>query len=259
MKSRKLTILLCALGFAQGAAAQDLSRHFDGIAGTFVLLNGRTGEYIRHNPERAAERFAPCSTFKIPHTAILLESGAAADPEFVVKYDPALKQQGAWAQDHTLRSAYRVSALWYYRALAQRLGLSAEQQFLRRFGYGNEDTRGGLESPFWVDGSLRISANEQVDFLRRFHNGRLGLSERTTNLTRDIMVADSTLRWRLSAKTGACHPTGEDTVMWYVGYVERDGNIYYFALQLGGKEYGTLFDQRVSKAKAILAELTILD
>ena len=73
------------------------------------------------------------------------------------------------------------------------------------------------------------------------------------------MLADSTPRWRLSAKTGACRPAGEDATMWYVGYVERDSNVYYFALQLGAKEFGTLFEQRVSKAKAILADLGILD
>ena len=59
---------MCSLGFAQ-----DLDRHFAGIDGAFVLLNGRTGETVRHNAERAAQRFAPCSTFKIPHTAVLRE------------------------------------------------------------------------------------------------------------------------------------------------------------------------------------------
>lgn len=47
--------------------------------------------------------------------------------------------------------------------------------------------------------------------------------------------------------------------MWYVGYVERDSNVYYFALQLGAKEFGTLFEQRVTKAKAVLTQLGILD
>ena len=113
-----LLVLTGSPGFAQ-----DLSKHFDGITGTFVLLNAQTGAYVRHNPERAAQRFAPCSTFKIPHTAVLLETGIAPDPEFVVKYDPAYKQEGAWARDHTLRSAYRVSALWYFRVLGSRVGL----------------------------------------------------------------------------------------------------------------------------------------
>jgi beta-lactamase class D len=73
------------------------------------------------------------------------------------------------------------------------------------------------------------------------------------------MLADSTPRWRLSAKTGACRPAGEDATMWYVGYVERDSNVFYFALQLGDQEFGKLFEQRVSKAKAILADLKVLD
>lgn len=259
---RYVAICAIVLGISIPARAQDLGRHFDGILGAFVLLNGRTGEYIRYSAERAAQRFAPCSTFKIPNTAILLESGTAPDPEFLVSYDPAMKQQGAWARDHTLRSAYRVSALWYYLVLARRAGLPAEARFLKQFAYGNESVAGGLdgtEGPFWVDGSLRISADEQVTFLKRLYEGRLGLSERTTTLTKDIMIADSTPRWRLSAKTGACRPAGEDATMWYVGYVERDANVFYFALQLGAKEFGTLFDQRVSKAKAILGELGVLD
>ena len=263
MKSIKtgLVTALLVLSWSPGFA-QDLSTHFAGISGTFVLLNGNTGTFIRHNPERAAQRFAPCSTFKIPHTALLLESGTAPDPEFLVKYDPALKQQGVWARDHTLRSAYRFSTVWYYVVLARRAGLPVEGRFLKQFAYGNESIAGGLdgpEGPFWLDGTLRISADEQVDFLRRFYDGRVGLSERTTTLTKDIMLADSTPRWRLSAKTGACRPAGEDATMWYVGYVEKDSNVFYFALQLGDKEYGSLFEQRVSKAKAILAELGILD
>ena len=252
-----MLVLMSSQGFAQ-----DLSRHFVGLDGAFVLLNGRTGETIRHNAARAAQRFAPCSTFKIPHTAVLLESKTASDPEFLVKYDPALKQQGAWAQDHTLRSAYRVSALWYYLALARRVGLPTEARLLKQFAYGNESAAGGLdgrEGPFWVDGTLRISADEQVAFLKRFYEGRLGLSSRTTTLTKDIMLADNTPRWRLSAKTGACRPAGEDATVWYVGYVERDSNVIYFALELGAKEFGTLLDQRVPKAKAILADLRILD
>ena len=113
--------------------------------GTFVLLDGQTGAFTRWNAARADQRFAPCSTFKIPNTAILLETGAAADPEFVVKYDPALKaSREAWRQDHTLRSAYRDSVLWYYHALSKKAGLPAEARLVKQFGYGNADTSGGV-------------------------------------------------------------------------------------------------------------------
>jgi beta-lactamase class D len=261
MATRAILVLLGLLA-ATPAAGQDLSKHFQGIDGTFVLLDGQTGAFTRWNAARADRRFAPCSTFKIPNTAILLETGAAPEPEFVVKYDPALKaSRDTWRHDHTLRSAYRDSVLWYYHALAKKAGLPAEARLVKQFDYGNADTSGGVDGarPFWIDGSLRISANEQVAFLKRLHDGRLGLSARTDSLTKSIMIAEQTPAGTLRAKTGACQPEGDRQVtVWYVGYVEKPAGVWYFALELGDKDFGTIFDQRVTKSRAILADLGIL-
>jgi beta-lactamase class D len=258
-----LSLTISTIGLAQTKTqAPHLAPFFGDLDGTFVLLNGKTGEYTRHNAARAAQRFAPCSTFKIPHTAILLESGVAPDPGYTVAYDPALKQPQNWARDFDLAGAYKASAMWYYRVLAQRLGMPAEQQFVARFGYGNSDTSGGLDGkagPFWVDGSLTVSANEQVEFLRRFYEGRLGLSARATTMTKAIMRADETPRWRLSAKTGACRPAGEPTSNWYVGYVEKEDTVHYFALQMGAADYGRAYSERIPIARKILTELGILN
>ena len=197
--------LLLASILALGLTAEtqvkvpDLRQHFKGLDGTFVLLNGATGEYVRHNPARAALRFAPCSTFKIPHTAILLETGAAPSPAYRLAYERSLRQPAHWARNFDLTGAFRASALWYYQRLAQRVGMDTERRFLQQFEYGAGTLSGGLDkmgSPFWVDGSLIISADEQVEFLRRFYEGRLGLSERTTQLTRSIMLAEETPAWR---------------------------------------------------------------
>jgi beta-lactamase class D/beta-lactamase class D OXA-10 len=250
-----------SLAAGQSPQPKNIGRHFGGLDGTFVLLEETSGRFIRHNPGRAAKPFPPCSTFKIPHTAILLESGVAPDPTFRLNYDPALKQPANWARSFDLRGAYRSSALWYYQVLARRLGTAEEQKFLRRFDYGNADVSGGLDTmgnPFWVDGSLRISANEQVEFLRRLNREQIGLSSRTTRLTKDIMLAEETKAWRLRAKTGACQPAGEDTSNWYVGWVEKTSGTYYFALQIGAKGYGRAFSQRVPVARAILEDLGIL-
>jgi beta-lactamase class D len=258
-------ILLAAvlLVLIQGTpTTRDLSHHFDGLNGTFVVLRGSTNEYIRHNPLRAAERFAPCSTFKIAHTAILLETGVVPDPALTLKYDPALKQPSNWARDFDLTGAFKASALWYYQIMAQRLGIERERQFLERFRYGNAVTTGGIDEigdPFWVDGSLRISANEQVQYLQKFHEGKLGLSERATRMTKEIMITEETQSQRLSAKSGACQPVEQDTSNWYVGFVERGNEVYYFAVQIGAKDYGRAYSERIPISRAILKELGILD
>lgn len=249
-----LVALILVLGLVD---PPDLRQYFAGITGTFVLLDGQTGTYIRHNPDRARQRFPPCSTFKIPNSAIALETGVASDPDYTLRYDPALQQQGAWARDHSLRSAFATSAVWYYQEMARRVGAQRMADLVRQFAYGNEDTSAGIDQ-FWLGTSLRISADEQVRFLKRFYEGHLGLSERTTRLTKEIMVADQGPGWKLSAKTGACPASEDEVSMWYVGYVEKGTEVFYFALQMGDRAYGDLFGQRVSKTRAILIELGIL-
>lgn len=262
MRAAVLTCLTLLTGLST-SQTPDLSSHVAGLDATFVMLNGATGAYTRHDAARAARRFAPCSTFKVPHTAILLESGLVADPTGApLAYDPALQQPEQWARDFDLAGAFKASALWYYRAQAQRLGMDAETRYVRQLGYGNMDTSGGLhgpQGPFWVDGSLRISADEQVRFLQKLHTGQLGLSARTTALTRDIMRVEETPRWRLYAKTGACRPRGEQTSNWYVGYVEKADATYYFALQIGADDYGRAFTERIPAARRLLTALGVLD
>lgn len=249
------------LGQEQGIdTAPDLSGYFAGLNGTFVLLDAASDRYVRYRADRANERFAPCSTFKIPNTAILIESKTARDPAHTLAYDASFNQPAHWARDFDLQSAFKTSAMWYYRQMALMLGLELVQRFLeQQFEYGNADVSGGIQGPFWVDGSLGISPNEQVEFLRAFYEERLGLSERTTRLTKEIMLAEETQRWRLSAKTGACQPNGEETSNWYVGYVEKNKNVYYFAIQLGAPEYGRAYDERIPITRRILTDLGILD
>src|SRR5207244_11386897 len=121
MTSRRCAIV--TLLFAQSMFAADE---------TFVLLDGRTGKTTVENPQRARQRFTPCSTYKVPNSLIALETGEAADPTFTLAYDPKRdgEQRGAWALDLDLRSALRYSALWYYRERARRVGPARMEKYL---------------------------------------------------------------------------------------------------------------------------------
>lgn len=254
---------LLAAGLAQpaAAAADAVARHLAGIDATFVLRDGASGETLRHDARHAAARFAPCSTFKIPNTAILLEAGAISGLDEAVRYDPALGiGNPAWARDLSLRQAYATSALWVYRALARKAGAGEVARLLAAMDYGNGRTGGRIrDRPFWVDGTLLVSADEQVDFLQRLHAGRLGISERSMRLTREAMAADAGAGWRLSAKTGACRAGGGVVNLWYVGYVERARATHFFALHIRAPDYQPLMDRRVALTRDILRDLGLID
>jgi beta-lactamase class D/beta-lactamase regulating signal transducer with metallopeptidase domain len=239
----------------------DLAPYFGDLDGTFVLLNGRTNRWFRHNAARAREPFSPCSTFKVAYAAMLLESGVAPDGEFVLRYDPALQQPALWARDLSLRAALKLSANWYFDALGQHLGGDAARRFVRQFDYGAfsaPDAVHRRDLAFWYDGDLRVSADDQVRFLQRLHDDALGLSARTTRLTKEMMLTEETGSFRLSAKTGACQPAGEEATNWYVGFVERANSVYYFALELGGTDLERGLSVRIPMARAMLRALGVL-
>lgn len=111
---------------------------------------------------------------------------------------------------------------------------------------------------FWIDGSLRISANEQVAFLKAFYNGQLPVSKRTTEIVKDILELEKTPTYRLSAKTGGGSISEGVYIGWFVGYVETKDNTYFFATNIEGANFAEIRDKRVELTKQILMALGVL-
>jgi beta-lactamase class D len=240
-----------------------------GYTGTFVLLDPATQTLFITEAEPsdgtlalAETGFPPASTFKIPSSLIALETGVADGPEFALPWDGVERWVEAWNHDHVLRTAYQASAVWYYQELARRIGAERMQHFVDAFDYGNHDIGGGIDQ-FWLSGALRISPRQQVEFLRRLHQGELPLSERTLAIMLDdIMVHerrdDGTI---VRAKTGWAD-TPEQNVGWFVGSVERPDHVraYFAMLILHATPAPESFrTDRIELAQAMLAELGWVD
>ena len=136
----------------------------------FVTMTPKGVAKVHEGAARARRRMSPCSTFKIPNALIGLETGAIPSPDFVIRFDEKKHRTGtfwvdAWSKDQDLRSAFRVSAVWYFRELAARVGEGNMKAFVERFGYGNRDVS-AWPAAFWIGSSLRISPVEQVELLR---------------------------------------------------------------------------------------------
>ncbi len=243
------------------AETRDAGHLLDGREATFVV-SGNGGRTLVHNPDRAEKRFPPASTFKIPNMMIALETGVATGPDFLIPWDgkrPADEFWArSWSRDHTLRSATRNGVLWYYQEIARRVGRDRMVAWVSRFNYGNRDVSGPIDR-FWLDGPLGISAREQVEFLHRFLDARLGLSARTTLVARDVLVLETSERHLLAGKTGSIWLPSGRLLAWLVGYVEDDHESHVFALNLECVDFESCnLDMRRRLALAILDDWGIL-
>jgi beta-lactamase class D len=235
------------------------------VEGTLVVVDRATGRTWRHDAERAAARFSPCSTFKIPHTLIGLELGLLEGPETTFRFDPQRFPRGPqqsdarWrtlARDHDLRSAMRESVVWYYRMLAPQIGAARMSEWLARFEYGNRDISSGIDA-FWLEGSLLVSADEQLRFLERLHDGAWG-SPRSLAVLREILEVERGPDWRLLAKTGLGRTPQGRPLGWWVGWVERPAGPLFFAANLEADDWATVQEARVRLVRETLGDLGLV-
>jgi beta-lactamase class D len=227
-------LALTALGNCATSTNRDLSQFFEGHPGCFVLYDPQTDSFLRYHPKDCAERFTPCSTFKIANSLIALDTGVSSGPEFPLKWDGIVRPIAPWNRDQTMRTAFSNSVLWYYQEIARRIGPVRMTNYVCRLDYGNCDTSGGITN-FWLESTLRISADEQVAFLRRLWADDLPVSKDSQRITRELMVLSRRDDGRiLYGKTGTAGDAGANiaTMGWFVGCVTRGDRKFFFATRI---------------------------
>lgn len=201
-----------------------------GAMGTMVVASADGRSVFVHDIGRSGRRYPAASTFKILNTLIAVETGAVSGKDAVLGWDGRIHDFPDWNRDQSLGSAFRVSCVWCYQEMARRVGAQRYREYVDRCAYGelSEPFDG---SAFWLDGSLTISAMEQVRFLRRFCNRELPFGPEAYATLRDIMVVEHSPEMTLRAKSGwASRSTPQ--VGWYVGWVEAEGRAWLFALNM---------------------------
>lgn len=227
MRALSLICFLILRPFQVCAEDGDLARLFStmGVTGTIVISPIDEGKAFIHDGKRASHRFSTASTFKILNSLIALEEDVIAVND-TVKWDGITREYPDWNRDQTLESAFRSSCVWYFQELARRVGAARYKQHLAACAYG-ELHEPLNETEFWLDGSLKISAIEQIEFLKKLYRRALPFKDSSYSSLRQIMLVEQNSEYALRAKTGWAPPIG-----WYVGYVETQKGTWVFAMNM---------------------------
>ncbi len=216
----------------------DLKHKFKGYQGAFVLYDLKNDKYIRFNEKRCAERFSPCSTFKIFNSLAGLDSKVLSGPDDKKKWDGTRRWLDSWNHDHTLQSAIQDSTVWYFQEVAKDIGEARMKEYIHKVGYGNEDISGGI-TKFWLGDSLKISPDEQVKFLTRLYKNELPFSKDAMETVKKLIVVSDDGSSVLRGKTGTDMKNKKTTMGWFVGYVVEDDNPYIFATNISAEDKAT--------------------
>ena len=236
------------------------------VNGSITIYDYQKKLWMASDIEDSHRASLPASTFKIINTLIALETGAVEDENEIIpwigdEYDTS--RYGIRPETfHSMstKEAFQLSAGWAYVELAKRIGKEKYREYLTQSNYGNIDLS-VLGHDFWNFGDFAISPVNQIQTLIGVYEETLPFSNRSFRILKDIMVVEQNEYHTLRAKTGWTRVEGKN-IGWWVGYVEKQENVYFFATRLindrsdNNKEFGNC---RKTITMEILRDLEIVD
>jgi beta-lactamase class D len=231
------------------------------LKGSFLLYDPQRGHYTAYNFERSRQGFLPASTFKILNTLIGLETGVLKDENSVMKWDSVKRDIETWNRDNTLETAFKVSCVPCYQEVARKVGLTRMKEWVEKTGYGHLDIHADNLDKFWLEGKSVISQEEQIDLLRRIHDGKVPFAKKNLAILKKIMLIEEKPQAKLYGKTGWAGGNANPNIGWFVGYVEKGDKVYYFATNIESPKPvpDTFVPARRQITEAILRELRVMN
>ena len=258
----RLALAALAFALAPAVCAAMLSGQFKGRYGGLEIYDAQSKLSFRVNTPRLSERLPPCATYLVPHMVIALGTGVLKEGDLPFAFDPtkyldASEWPSSWRRDQTFDSALKDSVRWYAQELAVKMGSARITQNLKRLKYGNADITGGLDK-FWMSSTLLVNSFEQIDFMKALRDGKLGFNPRIHKLVQDALVVEKTVDYTIFGKYGSCPMPDGSYLGWLVGYIERSGKVWYYALNLDGKSVADFNGVRLDIVKGAMVELGFL-
>jgi len=237
-----------------------LKTYFDAkqVTGTFGLYDNGTGQFIIYNLSRFKDSaYLPASTFKIINSLIGIETGRIVNEKMVIKWDGVVRKfpngdsATAWNKDLTMEEAFKVSAVPYYQEVARRIGKDTMQHWLDSLKYGNHKI-GTKVDMFWLDNSLKITADEEMGLVKRLYFGQLPFQKRSQDIVKKVMLQESNANYKLSYKTGWGFRENGNALGWIVGWIEENQHPYFFVMNVEGDPQTQMTTLRLDILKSIL-------
>lgn len=230
--------------------------HQHQVEGTLYVSNLSGDKEFFHNLDRANTQFASASTFKVLNTLIALQEGIISDLNQVVKWNGSVDERfPEWSQDQTLGTAFKFSCVWFYQAIARAVGLDKYRAYIQQSGFGKLIEPCETDT-FWLEGKLKISAVEQVCFLKKIYLRTLPFSKKAYLGLKEVMLAEKTDQYKIYGKTGWAARVNPQ-VGWYVGYAETLDDTWFFATNIQVENEKQL-PLRISLSRGGLIHLNIL-
>lgn len=202
------------------AIGEIFSKH--NVKGTFGMFDNSRGEFTIYDLKRFRTVQSPGQTFHLFETLVALHTGKLTDDSSqVVSRDSS-------GSSMSIYQAFRLNSIPHFRALALNIGTDTLQRWVDSLKYGNKRLGRQLEQ-CWMNDTLKISADEQLGFMKRFYFRQHPFRESVQESVKKMMVVVNNSNYQL-AYLQAAVLNGTSTLAWVIGWIEENRHVYPFVL-----------------------------
>ncbi len=206
-----------------------------GMQGTFALMENATEQFTITNLSRYKDSaYAPLNSFFIVPTLIALDKG-------YINHNPS-----SWVS---------FDSTTYYQNLIAKIGRGDILKTIDSLHYGKGQVSANMNQ-FWMDQSLRITADEQLGFIKKLYFNELLFQKRSQEIARKIILKEDNANYRLSyimaTDTTQLSSTTKNA-SWMIGYVEENKHPYFFVFNTNSLQKDSLAPKNIAMLKRILS------
>ena len=201
------------------------------VKGTFALMENGSGQFTITNLTLYKDSsYAPLNTFFAVPALLGLDKG-------FIKHDTS-----SWVS---------LDSVNYYNTIIEKIGRTAILKTIDSLHYGKGIVSNDLNN-FWNNGSLLITADEQLGFIKKLYFGQLAFQKKSQDILKKMILKEDNASYQLSYMIGS--EKSIDPNFWIVGYVEENKHPYFFVMHL--KSNNAQFDNAslVNLLKTILLQ-----
>lgn len=190
------------------------------VKGTFGMFDNSRGKFTIYDMDRFKKPYSPGGTFNIFNSLLAMHIGRISDERGLIKagVDTSI----------SLKDAFRSSSSLHFMSLARLIGKDTMKRWVDSLKYGNMKMGAAVDS-FWMNDSLKISADEQLGFIKRMYFRQLPFRASVQESVKKLMIIENNSQYQLAYNIGESVSNGK-SVVWVIGWIEENRHVYPFVL-----------------------------
>lgn len=223
------------------------------LKGSFAIFDNNKGAFTIYNLSHYKDSaYQPSSTFNIVNSLIGLQTGVITNEKTAITINTNNQ-----VTNITLAEAFKNTELPYFQAVAKTLGKEKMQFWLDSIGYTKTKITTAIDS-FWVDNSLKITADEQLGLVKKLYFNQLPFNKTVTETVKKLMLQQENANYTLAYTTGLGNTEKGTTTGWVVGWIVENKHPHFFVLNTIGSANANTTNTNLTILKNCLSKLGYL-